>query len=142
MAEVRSHVQRHARLVLGETLILLLRDVLDHVRRVAVDDVIEKIVPVVVPGFYANSVADLKNRERTKNIGLQFLASGLSKSGAFREKWHFSCALFMKSGAFCENHVLFMKSTSKATKTADLTQISHFDLVCHRVQREGQLGIS
>ena len=31
--------------------------------------------------------------------------------------------------------------TWKATKTADPTQISHFDLVFHRVQREGQLGI-
>ena len=30
----------------------------------------------------------------------------------------------------------------KATKTADSTQISHYDLVFHRVQREGQLGIS
>ena len=43
----------------------------------------------------------------------------------FHEKWHF-----------------FMKSTWKATKTSDSTQISHFDLVFHRVQREGQLGIS
>ena len=38
--------------------------------------------------------------------------------------------------------VLFMKSTWKATKTTDSTQISHFDLVFHRVQREGQLGRS
>ena len=30
----------------------------------------------------------------------------------------------------------------KATKTADSTQISHYDLVFHRVQREGQLDIS
>ena len=37
---------------------------------------------------------------------------------------------------------LFMKSTWKATKTTDSTQISHFDLVFHRVQREGQLGRS
>ena len=30
----------------------------------------------------------------------------------------------------------------KSTKTANSTQISHLDLVFHRVQREGQLGIS
>ena len=41
-----------------------------------------------------------------------------------------------------EKRMLFMKSTWKATKTADSTQISHFDLVFHRDQREGQLGIS
>ena len=35
-----------------------------------------------------------------------------------------------------------MKSTWKATKTTDSTQISHFDLVFCRVQREGQLGRS
>ena len=56
----------------------------------------------------------------------------------------FSCtfiwkvALFMKSTWKCAFHV---KSAWKATKTADSTQISHFDLVFHRVQREGQLGI-
>ena len=38
--------------------------------------------------------------------------------------------------------VLFMKSTWKPTKTTDSTQISHLDLAFHRVQREGQLGIS
>ena len=36
----------------------------------------------------------------------------------------------------------YVKSTWKATKTIDSTQIFHFDLVFHRVQREGQLGIS
>ena len=30
----------------------------------------------------------------------------------------------------------------KAPKTADSRQISHLDLVFHRVQKEGQLGIS
>ena len=43
----------------------------------------------------------------TLNIGLQFLASGL-----FVKSMHFSYAF----------HALFMKSTSKATKTADSTQ--------------------
>ena len=38
--------------------------------------------------------------------------------------------------------VVFVKSTLKSTKTADSTQISHLDLVFHRGQREGQLGIS
>ena len=74
-------------------------------------------------------------------------------------------AVFMKSGSFCENHcgfhekqqffvktiavfmktiAVFVKSTCKvkSTKTADSTQISHFDLVFHRIQREGQLCIS
>ena len=41
----------------------------------------------------------------------------------------------MKSTTFHEKHW-------KATKTADSTQISHLDLVFHRVQRESQLGIS
>ena len=41
-----------------------------------------------------------------------------------------------------ESIALFMKSTWKATKTTDSTQISHFDLVFHRIQREGQLGSS
>ena len=59
-----------------------------------------------------------------ENIGLQFLANGLS----------LCCSV--KSVA------LFMKSTWKATKTTDSTQISHFDLVFHRVQRECQLGRS
>ena len=35
-----------------------------------------------------------------------------------------------------------LKSTWKTTKTVDSIQISDFDLVFHRVQREGQLGIS
>ena len=51
----------------------------------------------------------------------------------FHEKWHF---LYEKWCTFHEKH------TWKTTKTADSTQISHFDLVFHRVQREGQLGIS
>ena len=61
--------------------------------------------------------------------------------------------VFMKSGTFCMKsctfHEKYMKSTWKqlkrtwkTTKTADSTQISHFDLVFHRVQREGQLSIS
>ena len=61
--------------------------------------------------------------------------------------------VFMKSGTFCMKsctfHEKYMKSTWKqlkrtwkTTKTADLTQISHFDLVFHRVLREGQLSIS
>ena len=40
---------------------------------------------------------------------------------------------------FTENHCAFHW---KATKTADSTQISYFDLVFCRVQREGQLDIS
>ena len=71
-----------------------------------------------------------------------------------------SIALFMKSTALfmtlhfsLKSTVLFMKLCFslkkhcafhwKVTKTADSTQISHYDLVFHRVQsREGQLGIS
>ena len=64
-------------------------------------------------------------------------------------KWSF-VELLMKSGAFhwkalcfsLKSIALFMKNTWKATKTTDSTQISHFDLVFHRVQREGQLGRS
>ena len=50
--------------------------------------------------------------------------------------------VFMKSGTFCMKPALSMKSTSKATKTFDSTQISHFDLVFCRVQRKSQLDIS
>ena len=50
--------------------------------------------------------------------------------------------VFMKSGTFCIKSSTFCEKHCKATKTADSTQISHFDLVFHRVQREGQLGIS
>ena len=54
--------------------------------------------------------------------------------------------VFMKSGTFSmKSGTLFMKSTEKyvkTTKTADSKQISHFYLVFHRVQTEGQLGIS
>ena len=64
-----------------------------------------------------------------------------------------SAVLFMKSGAFCEKcstlhekhyafhekHLKSEKQHWKATKTADSTQISHLDLVFHRVQREDQL---
>ena len=35
----------------------------------------------------------------------------------------------------------FRERCMKATQTAASTQISHFDLVFHKVQREGQLGI-
>ena len=45
-----------------------------------------------------------------------------------------SHAFCMKTGTFCEKHW-------KATKTSDSTQISHYDLVFHRVQRECQLCI-
>ena len=55
----------------------------------------------------------------------------------------------MKSGGFCEKHLKSEKHNEKHQKkqnnkkqTADSTQISHLDLVFHRVQREGQLGIS
>ena len=47
--------------------------------------------------------------------------------------------VFMKSGTFHKKHG---KAHEKQQKTADSTQISHFVLVLHRVQREGQLGIS
>ena len=61
--------------------------------------------------------------------------------------------VFMKSGTFCMKNCTFhekykkstwkqLKRTWKTTKTADSTQISHFDMVFHRVQREGQLSIS
>ena len=55
--------------------------------------------------------------------------------------------VFMKSGGFCENLQSLWKPEKwkahwKATKTADSTQMSHFDLVFHRIQREGQLCIS
>ena len=56
--------------------------------------------------------------------------------------------VFMKSGTFCMKggafYEKYMKRTEKhlkkTTKTPYSTQISHFDLVFHRVQREGQLG--
>ena len=57
--------------------------------------------------------------------------------------------VFMKSGTFCMKsgafHEKYMKRTEKHlnnNKTSDSTQMSHFDLVFHRVQRESQLGIS
>ena len=73
-----------------------------------------------------------KVRFTKQNIGWQFLANGLSLRFSWKALRRFS----VKSVA------LFMKSTWKPTKTTDSTQISHFDLVFHRVQREGQLGIS
>ena len=50
----------------------------------------------------------------------------------------FSC----KAVLFVRKPALSLKSTWKATKTSDSTQISHYDLVFCRVQREGQLDIS
>ena len=47
----------------------------------------------------------------------------------------------MKSGTFHKKYVKSIEKIWKATKTANSTQVSHFDLVFHRVQREGQLGI-
>ena len=49
------------------------------------------------------------------------------------------CAFHEKHCAFHEKHLKSEKQHWKATKTADSTQISHLDLVFHRVQREGQL---
>ena len=46
----------------------------------------------------------------------------------FHEKWHF----LYKKRCFCQKH---MKQHLKATKTTDSTQISHFDLIFHIVQR-------
>ena len=50
--------------------------------------------------------------------------------------------VFMKSGTFHEKYMKTLKSTWKATRTADSTHISYYDLVFCRVQREGQLDIS
>ena len=52
------------------------------------------------------------------------------------------CLFSWKVALFIKSTWKALKSTWKVTKTADSTQISHFDLVFHRVQREGQLGIS
>ena len=51
------------------------------------------------------------------------------------------CAFHEKPCTFCKKHLKSEKQHWKATKTADSTQISHLDLVFHRVQREGQLCI-
>ena len=67
MTVVHSHVQRHAHLVLGEIIVPLLGDVLHHVRCVPVDDVVQKFVPVFVPGFHRNSVTNLKSRNKELN---------------------------------------------------------------------------
>ena len=40
------------------------------------------------------------------------------------------------------NNAFHVKITWKSTKTADSTQISHFDLVFHRVQRDGQIQVT
>ena len=79
------------------------------------------------------------------------------KSGSF----HWKCCTFqhfsVKSDAFhyafqhfswkCAFHYTFhekwcLKSTWKATKIANSTQISHFDLVFYRIQMKDQLGIT
>ena len=52
------------------------------------------------------------------------------------------CWFSWKVVLFVQKPALSMKSTWKATKTADSTQISHYDLVFCRVQKEGQLDIS
>ena len=68
------------------------------------------------------------------------------KCSAFREKRCFlwNAVLFMKSGAFHMKYGTFREKRCfsyekhlKSLKTADSTQISHLDLVFHRVQREG-----
>ena len=46
-----------------------------------------------------------------------------------------SMCFLWKACTFCEKYLCF---SWKATKTVDSTQIFHFDLVFHRVQREGQ----
>ena len=63
----------------------------------------------------------------------------------------FCCTFYWKAlhlslftALFTKKHCTFQFSLCfswKATKTADLIQIFHYDLVFHRVQREGQLGI-
>ena len=53
-------------------------------------------------------------------------------------KFHWKALHFSLTALFTENHWSFHW---KATKTSDSTQISNYDLVFHRVQREGQLGI-
>ena len=62
----------------------------------------------------------------------------LTWSGFFFMKGGTFC---MKSGVFYEKYVKSIENIWKATKTADSTQVSYFDLVFHRVKREGQLGI-
>ena len=56
----------------------------------------------------------------------------------FHKNCHF---LYEKCCTFHEKYVKSIENIWKATKAADSTQVSHFDLVFHRVQREGQLGI-
>ena len=58
---------------------------------------------------------------------------------------HFDLVLlvFMKCGTFCMKTSTFYEKHMKSNKNSWFkTQISHFDLVFHRVQREGQLDIS
>ena len=50
--------------------------------------------------------------------------------------------VFMKSGTFCMKTSTFYKKHKKQQNIWFKTQISHFDLVFHRVQREGQSDIS
>ena len=50
--------------------------------------------------------------------------------------------VFIKSGAFCMKSGTFHEKHLKSNKKQLIQQISHFDLVFHRVQREGQLSIS
>ena len=52
------------------------------------------------------------------------------------------CWFSWKVVLFVWKPALSMKSTWKATKTSDSTQISHYDLVFCRVQRKSQLDIS
>ena len=64
------------------------------------------------------------------------------KSGSFHEKWQFSWKALWFSWKALWFSPEKWKAQWKAPKTAGSTQISHLDLVFHRVQREGQLGIS
>ena len=50
--------------------------------------------------------------------------------------------VFMKSGTFCTKTSTFYKKHMKSNKNSWFKQISHYDLVFCRVQREGQLDIS
>ena len=91
---------------------------------------------------------------RKKDLYLIITQKLKVKCSTFHEMWHFSyenVALFIWNAFsyemwhFSWNAVLFMwkalcfsyEKHLKSLKTADSTQISHLDLVFHRVQREG-----
>ena len=86
-----------------------------EIRRISKDQLPGMVTPMFV-------IVCICGMIKYENIGLQFLASGLSKSGAFHE----NAALFMKSGAFRESVALFIWKAPEIIKKQLIQHTSAF----------------